>query len=143
MGTDVTGPVDRAGTRYWVASLGLLGFGIVGMFSIGRPFFLVGLAMLVLGPLRRRPILFWPPLLAVIAYNVGYWAVAPLSCTAIEAVGGTSTTTCSWLIGIDYSGSGIFNPSLDLANQVGLVVAAVIFVVVLAANVRRARAARS
>ena len=128
---------------YWIASLGLIVFGVVGMFSIGRPFFLVGLAMLILGPLRRRPVLFWPPLLAVIAYNVGYWAVAPLSCTAIETVGGTSTTTCSWLIGIGYSGAGMFNPSLDLANQVGLVLAALVFVVVLAATSRRARAARS
>jgi hypothetical protein len=128
---------------YRVTSLGLIAFGIVGMFSIGRPFFLVGLAMLILSPLRRNPILFWPPLLAVIGYNVGYWAVAPLSCTAIEAVGGTSTTSCSWLIGIGYPGSGMFNPSLDLANQVGLVLAAVVFVVVLAANARRARAARS
>jgi hypothetical protein len=139
----VRAPCEDRGVRYWVTSLGLIVFGVIGMFSIGRPFFLVGLAMLILGPLRRRPILFWPPLLAVIAYNVGYWAVAPLSCTAIEAVGGASTTTCSWLIGIDYSGSGMFNPSLDLANQVGLVLAALVFVVVLAAIARRARTAGS
>ena len=67
---------------YWIASLGLIAFGFLGALSIGRPFFLVGLAMLVLGPVRRHPALFWPPLLAVVAYNVGYWAVAPLYCTA-------------------------------------------------------------
>lgn len=117
---------------YWVASLGLIAFGVIASFSIGRPFLLVGIAMLILGPLRRRPVLFWPPLLAVIAYNVGYWAVAPLYCTATEAAGGTSTTTCSSLIGIGYSGSGIYNPSLDPANQAGLLLAAVAFVVVLA-----------
>jgi hypothetical protein len=66
---------------YWITSLGLIAFGFLGMFSIGRPFFLVGLAMLVLGPVRRRPMIFWPSLLAVVAYNVGYWAVAPLHCT--------------------------------------------------------------
>jgi hypothetical protein len=117
---------------YWAASIGLIAFGVVAMFSIGRPFLLVGLAMLILGPLRRRPVLFWPPLAAVIAYNVGYWAVAPLTCTATEAAGGTSTTTCSSLIGIGYSGSGIYNPSLDPANQAGLVLAVIAFVVVLA-----------
>jgi hypothetical protein len=79
------------------------------------------------------------------ASNLLRWAVAPLSCTATEAVGGASTTTCSWLIGIDYSGSGMFNPSLDLANQVGLVVAALVFVlavvIILLRPGRRVRAA--
>ena len=125
---------------YWVASIGLIVFGFVASFSIGRPFLLLGLAMLVLGPLRRRPVLFWPPLAAVIAYNVGYWAVAPLSCTATEATtGGTSMTTCSSLIGIGYSGTGIYNPSLDVAAAAGLLLAAVAFVVVLAALVRQGR----
>jgi hypothetical protein len=127
---------------YWVASLGLIAFGVVGMFSIGRPFFLVGLAMLILGPLRSRPALFWPPLVAVIAYNVGYWAVVPLYCTATEAVGGASTTVCSSLIGISYSGSGIYNPSLGPANQVGLLLAAVAFVVVLATMLWQGRPGR-
>lgn len=128
---------------YWAASLGLVAFGVVAMFSIGRPFLLVGLAMLLLGPLRSRPVLFWPPLVAVIAYNVGFWAVAPLSCTATEAAGGTSTTTCSSLIGIGYSGSGIYNPSLDPANQVGLLVAAIAFIVVLAALLWQRRRAET
>ncbi len=117
---------------YWVASIGLMAIGVVAMFSIGRPFLLVGLAMLILGPLRRRPVLFWPPLVAVIAYNVGYWAVVPRYCTATETAGGRSTTTCSSLIGIGYSGSDIYNPSLDPANHAGLLLAAVAFVVVLA-----------
>jgi peptidoglycan/LPS O-acetylase OafA/YrhL len=112
------------------------------MFSIGRPFFLVGLAMLVLGPVRRRPALFWPPLLAVVAYNAGYWAVAPLYCTATEAVGGPSTTTCSSVLGINYSGSGIYNPSLDPANIAGLLLAAVAFVVVLVAIISKRRSER-
>lgn len=131
---------------HWVGSLGLIAFGVIAMFSIGRPFLLVGLAMLILGALRSRPVLFWPPLVAVIAYNVVYWAVAPLYCTATEAVGGTSTTTCSSLIGIGYSGSGIYNPSLDPANQAGLLVAATAFVVVLAGMLwqgRRVRTGRS
>lgn len=129
---------------YWVATFGLIAFGFIAMFSIGRPFLLVGLAMLVLGPLRTRPIWFWPPLAAVIAYNVGWWAVAPLYCTATETVGGTSgTTTCSSLIGIGYSGSGIYNPSFDPANQAGLLLAAIGFIVVLTTMLWRGRQPRA
>lgn len=128
---------------YWITSLSLIAFGVIAMFSIGRPFFLVGLAMLILGPLRHRPTWFWPPLVAVITYNVGWWAVAPFSCTATEIVGGTSTTTCSSLIGIAYSGSGIYNPSFGPANQAGLVLAAIGFIVVLATMLWRGRRARA
>ncbi len=127
---------------YWIASLGLIAFGFLGALSIGRPFFLVGLAMLVLGPVRRRPALFWPPLLAVVAYNVGYWAVAPLYCTATGTVGGPSTTACSSVLGINYSGTGLYNPSLDPANLAGLLLAAVTFVVVLVAIIAKRRSAR-
>jgi hypothetical protein len=69
---------------YWTTSAGLMAFGAIAMFSIGRPFLLVGFAMLALGRLRGRPVLYWPPLVAVIAYNIGYWAVAPLFCTATQ-----------------------------------------------------------
>jgi hypothetical protein len=124
---------------YWITSLGLIAFGLVGMLSIGRPFFLVGLAMLILGPLRRRPALYWPPLVAVIAYNVGWWAVAPMYCTATQAVGGASTTACSSLIGINYSGPGIYNPSLEPANQAGVLMAVVVFVVAVVAMLRKGR----
>jgi len=128
---------------YWFASLGLIAFGLLGMLSIGRPFLLVGLAMLILGPVRSRPVLFWPPLTAVIGYNVGYLAVAPLYCTATQAVGGPSTTTCSSLFGIGYSGSGTYNPSLEPGYQAGLLLAAVVFVVVLAMTLWRSRRVES
>ncbi len=124
---------------YWITSLGLIAFGVVGMFSIGRPFFVVGIAMLILGPLRSRPALYWPPLVAVIAYNVGWWAIAPMYCTATQAVGGAAATVCSSLTGINYSGSGIYNPSLEPANQAGLLLAVVAFVVVLAAILWKGR----
>lgn len=127
---------------YWITSFGLIAFGVVAMLSIGRPFLLVGLAMLILGPLRRHPTLYWPPIVAVIAYNVGWWAVAPMYCTATQAVGGVSTTICSNLLGFTWSGSGIYNPSLEPANQAALLMAAVAFVVVLAVMPWRGRAGR-
>jgi hypothetical protein len=74
--------------RYWVTSLTLIVFGVLAMFSIGRPFLMVGVAMVILGPFRQRPAWFWPPLAAVIAYNVGYWAVARLSWTATRLLAG-------------------------------------------------------
>lgn len=98
--------------------------------------------MLVLGPVRRRPALFWPPLLAVVAYNAAYWAVAPLYCTATEAVGGLSTTVCSSVLGINYSGTGSDNPWLDPANMAGLLLAALAFIVVLAAMILTRRSER-
>jgi hypothetical protein len=133
---------------YWIGSLALVAFGIVTGFTIGPPFLLVGLAMLILGPFRRRPALFWPPLAAVIAYNLGFLAVAPFSCTATSsvgagAVGGASATTCSSLIGIRYLGTGIYDPSRDPGYQAGLALAGIAFVVVLVAVLWRGRSGRN
>ena len=117
---------------YWLTSLALIVFGFLGSFSIGRPFLLVGLAMLVLGVFRNRPMVFWPPMLAVIAYNIVYWAVAPFSCSASETVGGTSHTVCSSLIGLRFEGQGNYNPSLTPATLAGLLLAGLVLVVAFA-----------
>ncbi len=117
---------------YWITSLVLIGFGILGAASIGQPFFLVGLAMVLLGAFRGRPLIFWPPLLAVIAYNLAFLAVAPFYCTASSTVGSTSTTVCSSLIGLRYSGEGIYTPSLMQAVWVGLTFAGLTAIAVLA-----------
>jgi len=135
---------------YWIASLVLLAFGVVAMFSIGRPFLLVGLAMLVLGPLRKRPVFFWPPFAAVVAWNVAFMAIAPSVCTATQTIGavdqgggsGESSTVCTSLIGITYRGSGIYNPSLEPANQAALLAAVVTFVLILVVAIALRRAGR-
>ena len=108
---------------YWITSLALLIFGYLGALSIGQPFFWVGLTMLLLGAFRGRPLIFWPPLSAVIAYNLAFLAVAPFYCTASSPIGGTATTVCSSLIGLRYTGESSYNPSLAPAVAVGLVVA--------------------
>lgn len=110
---------------YWIVAVALIVFGFITGFSIGQPFLLVGLVMLGLGPVRNRPIVFWPPLLGVIAFNVVYWAIAPFSCTAgfllDSSGGGTATgTVCTSLLGLRYGGEGIVNPSLVPAIAVGL-----------------------
>lgn len=112
---------------YWVLSLGLVVFGLLAGFSIGQPFFLVGLTMILLGAFRQRPLVFWPPILAVIAYNITYWAIAPLGCNWTVGSAGVGRTVCSNLIGLPYAGEGIYNPSLRPAVAAGLVVASIVF----------------
>jgi len=128
---------------YWILSIGLVVFGFVAAFSIGMPFLMVGGTLLVLGQVRHRAVLFWPPLAAVVAFNVGYWATVPLYCGATSTVdgagAGVSTTTCQSLLGGTFTGTGIVNPSLDPANEAGLGMAAVAFVVVLVAIIVRRR----
>ncbi len=132
---------------YWIVSVALIAFGIAGMMTIGQPFVLVGLAMVVLGPLRRRPLLFWPPLLAVIAYNLAFWAISPLYCSATSLAGGPAgPTTCSSLFGIGWptTANGLADPAsvLDLTTRIALLVAAATFVIVLGSMLWRRRAAR-
>jgi hypothetical protein len=108
---------------YWVAAVVLVVFGFITGFSIGPPFLLLGLAMLVLGPLRRWPRLFWPSLVGFFAFLVGVIAVIPITCTATEAIGETSRTVCTSLLGPTWSGSGLYNPppeAFQLALAVGL-----------------------
>ena len=110
---------------YWITSLALVAFGLVTGFSIGRPFFLIGAAMLVLGRLRHRALVFWPPFLGFVAYNIAYFAIAPFYCSAGGIVGGGLTNTTS-LVGIpwpaDPSGSNVSASAFDIANGVSLIV---------------------
>jgi peptidoglycan/LPS O-acetylase OafA/YrhL len=87
----------------------LLGFGVLAMFSIGFPFFILGAAMLVLWPLRERRRLFTSLLVGVLAFIVVGVLVAPLGCTATAtsregAVAIEGRTICDNLLGIRYEG---------------------------------------
>jgi len=44
---------------YRIAALILIVLGLLAILSIGPLLLLVGLAMLVLGPVRGRPVVFW------------------------------------------------------------------------------------
>jgi hypothetical protein len=127
--------MKRAGSiAYWAGAVVLMLFGFVAIFSIGAPFFLTGAAMIVVGPLRHRREVLWPALLAVWSFVVAYVLVAPLGCTSssIPLVGTTDLaqqagrTTCTNVLGIDYSGGGLYNPPLMPALIVGLSVAVVV-----------------
>lgn len=67
---------------YWVAALAVIVLGFLTGFSIGVLLLPIGLAMAVLGPFRHRPLIFWPPMAALLAFLVGFVAVAPLICAA-------------------------------------------------------------
>jgi hypothetical protein len=113
---------------YWLLALVLTGFGFIAGFSIGAPFFVVGVAMLILGPVRSKPRAFWPALIGVIAFVIGAVLVVPLYCVATSDVAGVSTTVCSSILGPTWSGSGLYNPppeAFDLALRDGLAAGAV------------------
>ena len=105
---------------YWVLVAVLLGFGFVAMFSIGMPFLLVGVTLVVLWPVRHRAAVFWPALAAVGAFILGFVLLAPLGCTssAVATYGSAGTiaspsvTTCSNILRLPYHGTGVYNPSL-------------------------------
>ena len=105
-------------TAYWALDVLLVGFGYLALFSIGAPFLLTGTAMMVVSPWRSRPEVMWPALVGVWAFVLGYLLVAPLACTStgIAVTTGSplsvSHTTCTNILGIDYSGTGTYNPSL-------------------------------
>ena len=92
---------------YWGATTGLLGFGILGMATIGWIFLLLGLTLLVLGPVRHRPVVFWPIAIFVVVGLLVYLLHAPAGCSAttfgVKATDGKSVertySTCTNLFG--------------------------------------------
>ena len=137
----------RGAWAYPALAVGLVLFGIVGLFSIGAPFLLTGLAMLVCFPWRRRPDILWPTMAGVWGLTLGYFLVAPLSCTGTATATttptgtvkvGMATTTCNGLL-LDYSGGPLYNPPLLPAVLLGLTMAAASVVLVRMAFARRRR----
>jgi hypothetical protein len=123
---------NRLGTAaYWGVAVFLVGFGYLALFSIGAPFLLTGTAMIVVSPWRSRREVLWPTLVGVWAFVLGYLLVAPLGCTSktMAVMAGSpaapSHTTCTNILGIDYSGTGIYNPSLVPALVVAAAAGAV------------------
>jgi len=108
---------------YWVLVAVLVVFGLVTGFSIGLPFFLLGVILAALAPFRHRPAVFWPVVVGFIGLVGGYLLTAPLDCssTATLSTSGTSTasTTCTSVLG-RYAGGPQYGPSWIPAVLVGL-----------------------
>ena len=119
---------SQATTAYWIVVLLLCLFGLIGIFSIGTPLLLLGVTLAVVAPWRNQRAVMWPAVTAVVSFVVGYLLVAPLGCssTSSQAVAAQSTTasarstTCSNVLGINYSGDGSYNPSLLPALLAGI-----------------------
>jgi hypothetical protein len=105
----------------------LILFGLAGFLTIGVPFLLFGVALALLWPYReRKPRVFWPALIGLLAFIAGYILVTPLGCTGITTIpAGAGHTSCSNALGIDYSGGEGYNAPLLPAVLVGLALALV------------------
>lgn len=119
-----------------VGGILLMGFGFLAILSIGMPFFVVGCLLFVAGVTgvhRTNPGIFWPLINAIVVFFAVYVLVAPLACTrsAIEVLNGdgssagVATTSCSNLLGIEYSGGISYDPPLWPAVVAAVTAAAV------------------
>jgi hypothetical protein len=122
--------------------------GLVTLISIGFPILVLGVALLALTPVRTRPTIFRPALAGVLGFLIGLILVVPLTCststststTAVagaSATAGTGSTTCTSILGPEYSGSATYDPSYVPALLAGLILGAAAFVSVRAVVVRR------
>jgi hypothetical protein len=111
---------------YWLLAAILVVFGFVAISSIGMPFLALGITLIVLAPWRGQPRTFWPPLVGVLSFFIGFVLIAPWSCTTTATTSGDpgAFTTCSNILGLNYSGGGSYNPPLWPALAVGLALAA-------------------
>jgi hypothetical protein len=122
----------RAGSiAYWSIGAAFTVLGFVDLVAIGAPFFLTGLAMLAVGRWRHDRAVLWPVLLGVWALVLGYVLIAPLGCRTFGGaplVAGLSLshTSCGNVLGIDYSGTGLYNPPLLPALVAGLALGAIV-----------------
>jgi hypothetical protein len=144
---------------YVLTALALILFGIAGLFSIGAPFFLTGLVMLICFPWRRDRAVLVPALSAVWGFTIGYILVAPLGCSSsafgpperahplgmgVLAVGQALVrrgTVCNGVL-FDYSGGGSYSPPLLPALIAGLA-AGLIVAIVVRRLLRRGKTAKS
>ena len=120
---------------YWVLAIALTVLGFLDLVAIGAPFFLTGIVLIAVGPSRHRREVLWPALSSVWAFVLGYVLIGPLGCTSSASApsGSEATlerTTCSNVLGIDYSGGAGYSPSLVPALLAGVALAVVAAVVV-------------
>lgn len=116
---------NRAGAiAYWALIVLLIGFGFLGLLSIGFPFLLLGITLAILSQRRHETGVIVAGVAAIFGFTLGYILVAPLGCTGSGTpTGAISHTVCTNILGIDYSGVGTYNPSLVPGLLVGILVA--------------------
>lgn len=113
---------------YWAGAVVLVAFGYPMLFGYGAPFLLIGLAMAALWPVRRKPRIYWSAMVGVFAFIAGFVLAVPLGCSssAVPALPGSTGpsavghTTCTNILGLDYSGPTPYRPSLVPALMAGV-----------------------
>jgi hypothetical protein len=99
---------------YWIVTGGLLGFGVLGLLSIGLPFLLLGLLLLIVGLFFWRAKGFWVLLVSVGAIPAAILlfdiVTAPPPCPAgpIRLPAGSHGYECSGPLGSYYILAAIF-----------------------------------
>jgi NhaP-type Na+/H+ or K+/H+ antiporter len=115
----------RAGAiAYWTLTVALIVFGTLGLISIGFPFLLLGLMLAIVSQRRHETGVVAAGVAAIVGFMVGYILVAPLGCTTgANSVDPVEHTVCTNILGIDYSGTGGYQPNFLPGLIAGLVVA--------------------
>jgi hypothetical protein len=116
---------SRAGAiAYWTLTVVLIAFGVLGLLSIGLPFLLLGIMLAIVSQRRHETGVVAAGVAAIVGFVTGYILFAPLGCTmSANSVDPVEHTVCTNVLGINYSGIGVYNPSVIPGLLAGLVVA--------------------
>lgn len=90
-------------TLYWLLTGALIGFGVIAILSVGIPFLLLGLILVVFGAVRHKGAGLWAALVGVggLPVLILVWDVisAPWACATSDALPNVHYSTCvdpSW-----------------------------------------------
>jgi hypothetical protein len=111
---------------YWALVVCLIGFGCLGIFSIGAPLLLLGITLAILRPWRHRVGVIAAGVAAIFGFTLGYLLVVPIRCTTSQSSSQpVGHTICSYIFGVDVPRANInYDPGLLPAVLAGIVVAA-------------------
>ncbi len=100
----------RASVFYWTATGALMGFGLIGLMSIGFPFLIVGTVMAVVGIVKPGPEGAW-------AFPVGFGGLPALIFLS-HMVEGISTTMNPYCSKVGEGGGTIILPAGSAVDEV-------------------------
>ena len=73
---------NRSGAMaYWALAVFLIGFGFLGILTIGLPFLLLGIMLAILSRRRNETGVIAAGVAAIFGFTLGYLLVVPLRCT--------------------------------------------------------------
>ena len=119
---------NRVGAiAYWAVTVFLIGFGFLGILSIGLPFLLLGIMLAILSRRRHETGVIAAGVAAIVGFTLGYLLIVPGVCTSTQLSSqAASHTVCTNILGINYSGASGYDPGL-LPGVIASLVLAVLF----------------